>query len=91
MLFPLQDDVVELVARNTQELAKVYQLVTQDWSVIRWAHDKRLTYGMAEERVFLIPKTWYPGSEDDLQQIAYHVPCYHQTSYFDTFSTCYAT
>ena len=66
ILFPLQDDVVELVALNTKELAKIYQLVTQDWSVIRWAHDKRLTYHMAEEVGVPYPKTWYPDSEDDL-------------------------
>ena len=66
MLFPLQDDVVELVARNSGELAKIYQLVTQDWSVIRWAHDKRLTYSMAKELGISCPETWYPGSEDEL-------------------------
>jgi|SRR5579863_31399 len=66
ILFPLQDDVVELVARNSGILAQIYQLVTQDWSVIRWAQDKRLTYRMAEELGVPYPKTWYPSSEDDL-------------------------
>lgn len=74
MLFPLQDDVVELVARNAGELAKIYQLVTQDWSVIRWAHDKRLTYGMAKELGVSCPETWYPGSEDDLSNMQMTFP-----------------
>ncbi|MGH2496075.1 MAG: ATP-grasp domain-containing protein [Ktedonobacteraceae bacterium] len=74
MLFPLQDDAVELVARNSGELAKIYQLVTQDWSVIRWAHDKRLTYGMAKELGVPYPETWYPGSEDDLSKMQMTFP-----------------
>src|SRR5271157_924028 len=39
VLFPLQDEVVEFVSRNTVQLSKVYRLVTQDWGVIRWAQD----------------------------------------------------
>src|ERR1051326_8719393 len=44
VLFPMQDEVVELIARNTQQLADIYQLVTQEWNIVRWANDKRLTY-----------------------------------------------
>src|SRR5262245_59340799 len=44
LLFPLQDEVVELVARNTQLLAQVYRPVTQQWDIVQWANDKRLTY-----------------------------------------------
>ncbi len=67
LLFPLQDEVVEFVARNAQQLAQVYRLVTQDWNVIQWALDKRLTYRMAEEVGVPYPRTWYPASEDDLK------------------------
>ncbi len=75
LLFPLQDEVVEFVARNTQQLAQVYRLVTQDWNVIQWALDKRLTYRMAEEVGVPYPQTWYPVGEDDLKtrEIAYPV------------------
>jgi D-aspartate ligase len=73
ILFPLQDEVVEFVSRNTQELAKVYQLVTQSWDVIQWANDKRCTYRMAEALGVPYPKTCYPASEADLatQEIVY--------------------
>ena len=74
VLFPLQDEVVEFVARNTEQLAKVYQLVTQDWEVIRWAHDKRLTYHMAEEIGVPYPKTWYPTCEDVLKTMEITFP-----------------
>ena len=67
VLFPLQDEVVELVARHTNELAVIYQLVTQSWNVVQWANDKRLTYRMAHELGVPFPKTWYPANEDDLK------------------------
>ncbi len=40
ILFPMQDEVVELVARNAKQCASLYQLVTQDWDIVRWACDK---------------------------------------------------
>jgi D-aspartate ligase len=66
VLFPLQDEVVELVARYHEQLAVLYQLATQNWEVVRWASDKRLTYGMAEEVGVPYPKTWYPKDENEL-------------------------
>jgi len=69
VLFPVQDDAVELVAHHTSQLATSYQLVTQNWDVVRWAHDKRLTYQMAQEVGVPYPKTWYPESEDQLKTL----------------------
>lgn len=69
VLFPVQDDAVELVAQHTSQLATCYQLVTQNWDVIRWAHDKRLTYQMAQEVGVPYPKTWYPQSENQLKTL----------------------
>jgi predicted ATP-grasp superfamily ATP-dependent carboligase len=74
VLFPLQDEVVEFVARNCEQLAKCYQLVTQDWQVLQWAQDKRLTYHMAEELGVPFPQTWYPGSENDLKTLGITFP-----------------
>jgi predicted ATP-grasp superfamily ATP-dependent carboligase len=72
LLYPLQDEVVALVAQHTQQLSMIYQLVTQDWSVIRWANDKRLTYQMAQELGIDHPQTWYPADEEDLKRLAKH-------------------
>ncbi len=66
VLLPLQDEVVELVARNTEALGRVYRLATQGWDVIRWAGDKQLTYQMARETGVPCPRTSYPASEADL-------------------------
>ena len=69
VLFPTQDEVVELIARNTIQLAQIYRLVTQDWDVIRWANDKRLTYRMAKEVGVPYPQTSYITSKDELASL----------------------
>jgi predicted ATP-grasp superfamily ATP-dependent carboligase len=69
VLFPLQDEVVELVARNTERLGSVYRLVTQAWEVIRWAGDKQLTHQMAHDTAVPCPRTAYPASERDLADL----------------------
>ncbi len=66
VLFPTQDEVVQLVSCNAPLLSQVYRLVTQDWSVIQWANDKRLTYRMAHEVGVPCPGTYYPANEDEL-------------------------
>jgi len=74
ILFPQQDEVVELVARNTRQLAQVYRLVTQDWDIVKWANDKRLTYSMAQVLGIPYPRTWYPAGEDDLNTMKITFP-----------------
>ncbi|MEO6889400.1 MAG: ATP-grasp domain-containing protein [Ktedonobacteraceae bacterium] len=74
LLIPAQDEAVELVARNTTQLANIYQLVTQAWDVIQWALDKRLTYQMAQEVGVAYPRTWYPANEDELATLGISFP-----------------
>ncbi len=74
VLFPLQDEVVEFVAQNAQELGKLFRLVTQDWSIVRWACDKRLTHRLAQDAGVPYPKTWYPASEADLRSMEISYP-----------------
>jgi D-aspartate ligase len=66
VLFPTQDEVVQLIAHNQPQLSQIYRLVTQDWDVIRWANDKRLTYRMADELGVPCPKTYYFTNRDEL-------------------------
>jgi predicted ATP-grasp superfamily ATP-dependent carboligase len=74
VLFPLQDEVVELVARNAESLAKGYRLVTQPWEILRWAHDKRLAYQVAGDVGIETPKTWYPQSETEIPDMGITFP-----------------
>ena len=74
ILFPLQDEVLEFVARNCEQLSKIYRLVTQDWDIVQWACDKRLTYQLAHEVGIPYPKTWIPTCEDHLQTMEISFP-----------------
>ena len=74
ILFPLQDEVVEFVARNCEQLSKIYQFVTQDWDIVQWACDKHLTYQLAHEVGIPYPKTWIPVCEDHLQTMEITFP-----------------
>jgi D-aspartate ligase len=74
VLFPLQDEVVEFVARNAHELGQTFRLVTQGWDIVRWACDKRLTHRLAQEAEVPYPKTWYPTSEEDLNTMEIAFP-----------------
>lgn len=66
VLFPTQDELVQLIACNTPLLSQMYRLVTQEWDVVRWANDKRLTYHMAQEVGVSCPKTYYPARKEEL-------------------------
>jgi len=69
VLFPMQDEAVQLVAYNTLQLAQIYTLVTQEWDIVQWANDKRRTYQMAQETGISYPRTFYPANEDELAKI----------------------
>src|SRR5947209_3719514 len=74
MLFPTQDEVVEFVSRNVHQLVGIYRLVTQEWDIVQWAGDKRLTYRMAQEVGVPCPKTWYPTGEENLKTLEITFP-----------------
>lgn len=74
VLFPLQDEVVEFVARNAHELGQTFQLVTQEWDIVQWACDKRLTHRLAQEAEVPYPKTWYPTCEEELSTMEIAFP-----------------
>jgi D-aspartate ligase len=74
VLLPLQDEVVELVARSHESLSGSYRLVTQDWERLRWAHDKRLVRQVAGELGIPYPRTWIPSGLDDLAQMEIRYP-----------------
>ncbi len=69
ILFPVQDDAVEFVARHSQQLSAVYQLLTQNWEVVQWANDKRMTHHLAESAGVPYPRTWYPANEEQLDEL----------------------
>jgi D-aspartate ligase len=74
VLFPMQDEAVELISRHHTELARLYRLTTPPWEVARWALDKRLTYRMAQELDVPTPRTWYPADEQALADLDLQFP-----------------
>lgn len=68
VLLPLQDEVVELVAREHEKLSAVFTLATPPWPVARWALDKRLLQQLAEETGVPYPRSWSleGRAQDDL-------------------------
>jgi D-aspartate ligase len=66
VLFPMQDDTVELVARHRDRLSTAFRVPTPSWPVVRQALDKRLTYTLAKQAGVACPRTWYPACARDL-------------------------
>jgi predicted ATP-grasp superfamily ATP-dependent carboligase len=69
VLYPTRDETVAALARNREELATLYRVPVPSWEVIRWAWDKRNTYELASLVGVPTPRTWYPQSVGELQQI----------------------
>jgi predicted ATP-grasp superfamily ATP-dependent carboligase len=74
VLWPAQDDALELVARNRERLSSAYELITPPWDVLRHAHDKRLLHAAAEEVGVSHPRTWYPSDERSLHTLPVAFP-----------------
>lgn len=72
VLYPTRDEQVEAIAQSKRELERYYRVPTPDWSVTRWACDKRNTYRLAEQLGIPAPRTWYPLNLDDVRAI--HAP-----------------
>jgi D-aspartate ligase len=57
-LFPTSDETALMVSVCHERLAGRFRLTTPPWTVLRYAHDKRLTYRLAAELGIPHPRTW---------------------------------
>jgi D-aspartate ligase len=69
VLFPTRDETVAAIAHNREQLSTFFRVPTAGWDVIRWAWDKRSTYELAAQVGVPAPRTWQPGSVDELDAI----------------------
>jgi predicted ATP-grasp superfamily ATP-dependent carboligase len=69
VLFPMQDDTLELVARHRDLLRTAFRVPTPGWPVVRQALDKRLAYSLAGQAGVACPRTWYPTCARDLDRM----------------------
>jgi D-aspartate ligase len=74
MLFPMQDDAVELVSHFTSELGRSFRLTTPEWSVLQRVQDKRFAHEMADRVGVSRPRTFYPANADDLLRLDVEYP-----------------
>jgi D-aspartate ligase len=58
VVFPTRDESVAAIARNREQLSKRFAIPTPPWETVRFACDKRNTYGLAAKLGLSAPRTW---------------------------------
>lgn len=66
-LFPGGDPEVRFVAEHHEALAELFRMTTPSWEVVRWAHNKRLTYERADELGIDYPHVYCLRSRADIE------------------------
>jgi len=74
VLYPTREETVAAFSRHRDRLAQHFRVPTPAWETIRWAWDKRNTYGLAQELGIPVPRTWYPSQPSDLEAIPTDTP-----------------
>jgi D-aspartate ligase len=69
VLYPTREETVAAIARYRDELTDGFRVPTPGLETVRAAWDKRLTYRLAERLGVPTPRTWFPLTEDDLDQV----------------------
>ena len=74
VVFPCTDSAVEMISRHHESLARVFRLTIPPWNVLRWAHDKRLTYQRAAQLGIDFPETYSIGSAEEVAALNCRYP-----------------
>lgn len=69
VLYPTREETVAAIARNREQLARVFRVPTPGWETVRWAWDKRNTYRLAEELGIPAPRTWNLNDPAGVEEI----------------------
>jgi D-aspartate ligase len=69
VLYPTRDEIVTSISKHRSTLGELFRVPVPDWDTVRWAADKRNTYELAGRLGIPAPRTWYPGSLDNLAHI----------------------
>jgi len=81
MIVPTTDRAAELLSRHHRRIAEHYLVSVPPWQTLRWAHDKRMTYALAEKVGVDYPWTLAPADEGDLWKAAGHFPVILKPAY----------
>jgi D-aspartate ligase len=63
-LFPTSDEDAALLGRHHAELSDRFTVTSPPWEVMRWAYDKRLMHGLAEQLGIPAPRTGFGPDAD---------------------------
>ena len=74
VLFPTDDEVVGLVARHHDSLARQFRLTIPPWDKLRWGCDKRLLSKMAAELQIDQPWTFCPQDRAEVAKLSCSFP-----------------
>lgn len=74
VVFPMQDDAVELVSRQHRRLSTTFLLTTLPWDRLRNAHQKTLLYRAADRAGVDHPATWQPAGEEEISRLPIRFP-----------------
>jgi D-aspartate ligase len=74
VLFATRDETVAAISRHREALSEIFRVPTPGWGTVEWLWDKRKTYALAQQLGIPAPRTWYPRSYEDLDQIEGNFP-----------------
>jgi D-aspartate ligase len=80
-LVPTNDLDTELAARHHARLSKHFLVSVPGWEAVRWAHDKRLAYALAERHGVAHPWTVVASDEEALTKASGHFPVIVKPAY----------
>jgi D-aspartate ligase len=69
VVFPTREETVVALSRNRTQLLEHFRVPTPDWSVTKWAWDKRNTYQRAAELGIPVPRAWRISTDEELRRI----------------------
>jgi predicted ATP-grasp superfamily ATP-dependent carboligase len=69
VIFPTREEIVACVSRHRDLLGAFYRVPTPVWESVRVAWDKRQTYALAAELGIPTPRTWYPRTVEEVDEI----------------------
>ena len=74
VLYPTRDEQVAALSQHREMLSKIFRVPTPCWDTVNWFWDKRQTYALAARLGIPAPRTWYPRTAEELDQIDGHFP-----------------
>ena len=85
LIYANDDRSVGVLSRHKKQLEEFYRVSVPDWEIAKVAIDKRQTHRLAERIGIPIPRTFYPGSVDELEKLDIEFPAVMKPAIRDNF------